>query len=219
MSNDELFGGAPVITFGRETDRRGFLRWAGVIGAGSALVASGTVYGSGAAAAAPAAAAPSFGEGDVGILNYALTLEYIEYNFYAMGLSKGLLKGRDLELVTPIRAHEQAHVQAVMGAVKALGGTPIDEPKLNFPAKIFANADSFLATAVQFEELGVTAYHGQVTKIQSPDVLASAASIAGVESRHAAILEQLTNGNPFPAPVEMQRSMKQVVAKVKPYLG
>jgi hypothetical protein len=219
VTNDEVFGGEPVITFGRDTDRRNFLRWAGVIGAGSALVASGTVFGNSASATTPVAAAPSFGKGDIGILNYALTLEYLEYTFYAMGLSKGLLKGRDLELVMPIRAHENQHVHAVMSTVKKLGGTPVGKPKLDIPAKVFKSADSFLATAVQFEELGVTAYHGQITKIESPDVLAAAASIAGVESRHAAILESLTNGTPFPAPVEMHRTMKQVVAKVKPYLG
>jgi len=215
LTTDELFGGEPVISFDRETDRRSFLRWAGVIGAGSALVASGALNG----ASAFAAPASSFGKGDVGILNYALTLEYLEYTFYATGLSRGLLKGRDLELVTPIRSHENQHVKAVTAAVKAAGGTPVAKPKFTIPAKAFSSADNFLATAVQFEELGVTAYHGQVPLIKSLDILAAAASIAGVESRHAAILESLTNGTPFPAPVEKHRSMSQVVAIIKPYLG
>lgn len=217
VSSEELFGGEPVITFNRETDRRNFLRWAGLVGVGTAFVAGGAFTGTTEADAAVPAA--KFGKGDVGILNYALTLEYLEYNFYAMGLSKGLLKGRALELVKPIRSHEQAHVQAVMGAVKKLGGTPVGKPKLKFPAKTFSNADNFLATAVQFEELGVTAYQGKVTLIQSPAVLTSAAEIAGVESRHAAILEHLTGGNPFPAPVEKHNSESTVLAKVKPYLA
>ncbi|MGI8760067.1 MAG: ferritin-like domain-containing protein [Jatrophihabitantaceae bacterium] len=215
LSSEELFGGEPVITFNRETDRRNFLRWAGLVGMGTAFVAGGAFTGSSEAEAA----APNFGKGDVGILNYALTLEYLEYNFYVMGLSKGLLKGRDLELVMPIRIHEQAHVQAVMGAVKKLGGTPVSTPKLKFPAKTFSTADNFLSTAVQFEELGVTAYQGKITLIQSPAVLTSAAEIAGVESRHAAILQHLTGGNPFPAPVEKQNSESTVLAKVKPYLA
>lgn len=221
MGNDEVFGGEPVITFRRETDRREFLRWAGLIGVGTTLVAGGTLAGSGRASAATTAKAvkATSASGDVAILNYALTLEYLEYNFYKMGLSKGLLTGRDLALVTPIRSHEQAHVQTVMGAVKKLGGTPVSQPKLKFPTKTFSSADNFLATAVQFEELGVTAYQGQVTLIKSLAVLQSAATIAGVESRHAAILEHLTHGNPFPAPVEKHQPMSAVLAKVKPYLG
>ena len=218
MSNDELFGGEPVITFHRETDRRDFLRLAGLVGVGAAFVASGALTGMGSASAATAPA-PST-KGDLGILNYALTLEYLEYNFYAMGLSKGLLSGRDLELVTPIRSHEQAHVAAVMGTIKKMNGTPVSKPKLNFPAKTFSSADNFLATAVQFEELGVTAYQGQVTRIKSPAVLTAAAEIAGVESRHAAILEHLTHGSPFPAAsVEGNKPMSYVLAKAKPYLG
>lgn len=217
MSTDELFGGEPVITFHKETDRRAFLRWTGLIGVGAALVSTGAV--TGIATASAKAPAPST-KGDAGILNYALTLEYLEFNFYAMGLSKGLLKGRDLELVTPIRSHEQAHVKAVMAAVTQLKGTPVSQPKLKFPPKTFSNADNFLAAAVMFEELGVTAYHGQVPLIQSPAVLQSAATIAGVESRHAAILEHLTNGNPFPSPpVEKSASMSSVLAKAKPYLA
>ena len=217
MSNDELFGGEPVITFNRATDRRDFLRWAGLIGAGTALAATGVLTGTGPASAdAPAAST----QGDLGILNFALTLEYLEYNFYAMGLSKGLLTGRDLALVTPIRSHEQAHVKAVMGTVTKLKGTPVSKPGLKFPAKTFSSADNFLAAAVMFEELGVTAYQGQVTRIKSPAVLQAAAEIAGVESRHAAILEHLTGGSPFPAKsVEGNNSMSYVLAKAKPYLA
>jgi hypothetical protein len=216
LSTDELFGGEPVITFNREADRRDFLRWAGLVGVGTAFVASGALTGMSSAGAAPAAST----KGDLGILNYALTLEYLEYNFYAMGLSKGLLKGRDLELVSPIRSHEQAHVQAVMATVKKLNGTPVSKPKLKFPAKTFSSADNFLATAVTFEELGITAYQGQVTHIKSAAVLQAAATIAGVESRHAAILEHLTHGSPFPAnSVEGNKPMSYVLAKVKPYLA
>lgn len=43
------------------------------------------------------------------------------------------------------------------------------------------------------------------------EILAAAASIAGVESRHAAILADLTGGNPFPAPFEDNKTMEQVL--------
>jgi hypothetical protein len=220
MSSEEMFGGEPVIEFARESDRRNFLRYAGLVGVGAAFVATGTLAGGELAAADPLhAAGGKFGNGDIGILNYALTLEYLEYNFYKTGLSKNLLKGRDLELVKPIEKHEKAHVEAVGAAVKKLGGNPVAKPKLMFPKKTFSSADNFLATAKTFEELGVVAYHGQITKISHGSILKAAAAIAGVESRHAAILESLTNGNPFPAPIEDHKPMSYVLPKVKPYLG
>ncbi|MGH3321916.1 MAG: ferritin-like domain-containing protein [Streptosporangiaceae bacterium] len=219
MSLDEMFGGEPVVGFARETDRREFLRWAGLVGVGATFVAGGGLASARSAAAAVSEAAPAFGKGDVGILNYALTLEYLEATFYAKGLDAGLLKGRDLELVKPIRSHERQHVQAVKQAVTKLGGTPVDKPKLSFPKGTFGSADKFLATAVQFEELGVVAYHGQITHIQHGKVLAAAASIAGVESRHAAILEHLTGGKPFPAPIEDHKPMSYVLKKVKPFIS
>lgn len=209
-----LFDGKPVLTFREETDRRTFLRWAGMIGAGATLVAGG-----GVALGGTASAATPSSTGDLGILNYALTLEYLEADFYGRGVQAGILTGRTKDLVTPIADHEAAHVSAIKSAVSSAGGTPVTKPKITYPAGTFSSATKFLATASQFEELGVVAYHGQVPLIASVDVLAAAASIAGVESRHAAILADLTGGNPFPAPVEMHQPMSYVLAKVKPFIS
>lgn len=210
MSTKRIFGGQQVLAFEHEADRRTFLRWAGLVGVGTTLAAGGALTG-----ALPAEAE----DGDVGILNYALTLEYLEADFYAQGLAASLLTDRELELVTPIGDHEKAHVAAVTDAVKAFGGSPVAKPKITYPAGTFGSRDKFLATASIFEELGVVAYHGQVPFISSGDVLAAAASIAGVESRHAAILAQLTGGNPFPAPVEDHKPTSYVLPKVKPFIG
>jgi hypothetical protein len=155
---------------------------------------------------------------DLDILNYALTLEYLEAGFYERGIAANLLTGRELDLVTPIRDHELAHVQAVTDTITGLGGKPVAKPKLKFPAKTFKDRDTFLATASIFEELGVKAYHGQVPLIQSGDLLAAAASIAGVESRHAAILADLTGGDPFPRPIEATLPMKAVLKAAMPYI-
>jgi hypothetical protein len=135
-----------------------------------------------------------------------------------MGLQKDLLNGRDLELVTPISDHEAAHVTAVTDTIKSLGGKPVAEPKLTFPASTFKSRAKFLGTAAVFEELGVKAYHGQVPLIESVDILAAAASIAGVESRHAAIIADLTGGNPFPQPIEGNLPMKAVLKAAMPYI-
>lgn len=217
---DQLFGGKPVIEFREEHDRRAFLRNALLVGVGATYVtaAAGDPRSWLQSSTASAAVGRKASGGDIDILNYALTLEYLEAGFYERGISAGVLDGRELALVTPIREHEQAHVQAVTATIRSLGGKPVAKPKLTFPKGTFASREKFLATASTFEELGVKAYHGQVPLIQSVDLLAAAASIAGVESRHAAILADLTGGNPFPGPIEAHLPMKQVLKAAMPFI-
>ena len=76
-----------------------------------------------------------FGKGDVGILNYALTLEYLETAFYADVVKSGLFKGADLETIKKFGEEEAEHVAALTAAVKQLGGKPAPEPKTEFPLK------------------------------------------------------------------------------------
>jgi rubrerythrin len=205
----QVFGGQPVITFSDEGQRRKFLRAAAVVGFGSTLVALSQRD---RLALADASA------DDLEILNYALTLEYLEADFYTQGLKAELLKGRDLELVTPIRDHEQEHVTVLTDTVKTLGGKPAAKPKFTYPDGTFDDKKTFLTTASVFEELGVTAYHGQVARIENGDILAAAASIAGVESRHAAVVADLLGGNPFPAPFEKNKSMSAVLKAAGPFI-
>ena len=214
MGDPQIFDGKPVLQFSSESNRRSFLKYAGLVGVGASLVAGGVLNAPFAAANAPAVA-----KGDLDILNYALTLEYLESDFYATGLAKGFLSGRELELITPIGDHEKQHVAAVTSTIKSLGGTPVSKPKITYPAGTFDSKDKFLATASVFEELGVTAYHGQVPLIKSGDILGAAASIAGVESRHAAIIATLIGGNPFPNQIEKHADMATVLAAVKPLIS
>jgi rubrerythrin len=215
MPTNEPFDGEPVIGFDNEPDRRNFLKWAGIIGAGGTLLAVGASLPGGIGRSALAQTSPG---ADIEILNYALTLEYLEADFYQRGLDAKILSGRELELVTPIASHEASHVATITAAVKELGGNPVAKPAFKYPDGTFAR-DKFLTTAKTFEELGVNAYHGQVTRVSNPKILAAAASIAGVESRHAAILEDLTGGQPFPGPVEAAKTMDEVLATAKPFLG
>ena len=220
MVSPDPFGGKPVLQFRTNHDRRSFLKYAGLVGVGAAFVSGGLLAAPGIASAATAQGVRATGTaGDIDILNYALTLEYLESDFYATGLAKGFLSGRELELVTPIGDHEKAHVTAVASTVKALGGTPVTKPKITYPAGTFDSKANFLKTASAFEEVGVTAYHGQVPLISSPDVLAAGASIAGVESRHAAVVAYLIGGDSFPNHIEKHASMTEVLAIVKPLLS
>lgn len=209
MADKEIFDGEAVLSFDNDQDRRNFLKWAGIIGVGSTLAVGGFSRRASSAQAE---------DSDLAILNYALTLEYLEADFYTQGVDGGTLSGRELALVTPIRDHEDAHVAALTATITDLGGTPVKSPKFKYPNGTFTNKAKFLQTASVFEELGVTAYHGQVKLIKNVDLLGAAAAIAGVESRHAAILADMTGGKPFPAPVEGTKTMKQVLAAATPFI-
>lgn len=197
-----VFDGLPVMTFRQEDQRRRFLRAAVVVGVGSGLVAA-SQHDRFALADASA--------NDLEILNYALTLEYLEADFYTRGVKGGALTGRTLALISPIRDHEQEHVTVLTSTVKSLGGKPAAKPKFKYPDGTFTDKDKFLAAASAFEELGVTAYHGQVARVEDGDILAAAASIAGVESRHAAVVADLMGGNPFPSSFEKNKPMSAVL--------
>jgi len=129
-----------------------------------------------------------FGKGDVGILNYALTLEYLETAFYADVVKSGLFKGAELETIRKFGAEEAEHVQALTAAVKQLGGKPAPEPKAKFPLE---SAKSVLELAGTVENLGAAAYLGQAANIKNKDILAAALAIHSVEARHAAALNSL----------------------------
>jgi len=201
MAAGQLFDGEAVMEFSKDRDRRTFLKWAGIVGVGctlTVLLKSGYV-------------AAQTDDRDIDILNYALTLEYLEADFYEKGLDTDLLSGRELALVEPIGAHEKEHVSLITSTIEELGGTPVELPGFNYPGGTFGSKDKFLQTAYTFEALGVTAYHGQVANFQSGDLLAAAATIAGTESRHAAILADLTGQDPFPRPLERPASRNQVL--------
>ena len=153
-----------------------------------------------------------FGKGDVGILNYALTLEYLETAFYADVVKSGLFKGSDLETIRKFGLEEAEHVQALTAAVKSLGGKPAPEPKTAFPLK---SAKQVLELAGTVENLGAAAYLGQAANIESPEVLASALAIHSVEGRHAAALntllgESITPDGAFAVPADVQTVLKSV---------
>ena len=157
-----------------------------------------------------------FGEGDLGIVNYALTLEFLEAGFYDAVAKSGLFKGDDLALIKQIGQHEHEHVDALTATAKDLGGPPAEEPKANFPLE---DAQSVLELAATVENLGAAAYLGQAANIENPDILAAALSIHSVEARHAAWVRDIRgNGNaPSPAPraFDGARTRRQILAAVK----
>lgn len=153
-----------------------------------------------------------FGKGDLGILNYALTLEYLESAFYADVVKSGLFKGAELATIKKFGSEEAEHVEALTAAVKGAGGKPASEPKTEFPLE---SAKSVLELAGTVENLGAAAYLGQAPNIESPEVLASALAIHSVEGRHAAALntllgESITPDGAFAKPADVKTVLKSV---------
>ncbi|HEX6781913.1 MAG TPA: ferritin-like domain-containing protein [Solirubrobacterales bacterium] len=197
--------------------RRRFLAVGGSSTAVAAFLAacgddSGTTTTTSTMGSGGASETAEFGQGDVGILNYALTLEYLETAFYADVVKSGLFVGAELETIRKFGREEAEHVQALTAAVKQLGGKPAPEPKAEFPLK---SAKSVLELAGTVENLGAAAYLGQAANIQSPEVLASALAIHSVEGRHAAVLntllgESITPDGAFAKPADVQTVLKSV---------
>jgi Ferritin-like domain len=178
--------------------RLGFLRKAGI--AGGAVVSGGAILG----ALAPAALASgsgrppaSFGPGDIGILNYALTLEYLEAAFYNGATSNHLkLNHQTAEFLKVVTKDENAHVAFLK---KALGSHAAKRPKFNFQGTN-KHADSFKATAQVLENTGVHAYLGQAGNIKSKAYLGAAGSILTIEARHASVIGLINHGGSGIAP-------------------
>lgn len=139
------------------------------------------------------------------VLNFALTLEYLEAEFYNRGLaSSGLIPGgAPTGAITTIATHENAHVAFLKTAITASGGTPVSKPTFDFTARgafgaVFSDYATFLAVAQTFEDTGVRAYKGQAGNlISNNDVLTAALQIHSVEARHASHIRQMRKANGF----------------------
>ncbi len=156
--------------------RSAFLRKAGV--AGGALLAGGAFMG----AVPKLALGQSFPKSDVDILNFALTLEYLEAAFYTEAVGKKALDGTVQSLAELLASHENTHVKTLK---KVLGSKAVKKPKFDF-RDTTTNSDMFLATSLELENTGVHAYLGLAGKIKTPALLGTAATIVTVEARHAA---------------------------------
>jgi hypothetical protein len=157
-----------------------------------------------------------FGKGDLGIALYALTLEYVEADFYAKVIASGTLKGRSLKLATQFGNQETQHVKALEALVSQLGHPIPPRPQTKFT---LTTPTAILQQAVTFENLGAAAYLGQADNIVSKDLLAAALSIHSVEARHAAALSIAAGLDPTPNGAFSQpASAFNVLQAIQPYL-
>lgn len=166
--------------------RRGVLRRAG----GGGAVAAGALL-LGACGDGDVDRTPARGTArarDVEIVNYALTLEYLEAQLYDSAAASGHFRGDELKLLKRFGEHERQHIDALTAAVGKLGGTPAEEPDGQFEA---ADRVAFLKTAYRLENLGAAADLGQAHRIDDDEILAAVLSIHSVEARHAAVLNTM----------------------------
>jgi rubrerythrin len=125
---------------------------------------------------------------DVEIVNYALTLEYLEAQLYDRAVRSGFFAGEELALLKRFRAHERQHIDVLTAAAGKLGGTPVEEPDGDFIAE---DRIGLLKLIQRLENLGAAAYLGQAHRIDDDEILAAVLSIHSVEARHAVALNTI----------------------------
>jgi rubrerythrin len=179
-------------------------------------MAAGAVYGVGAVTPFVSQALAEAGGGDVEILNFALTLEYLESDFYNVKGKQVGLTGTARSYAKMFGEQEADHVGALATTIKQLGGKPVSKPTFVFPA---SSQSSFLSLASVLENTGVSAYNGAAPQIKSKQVLAAAGSIVQIEARHAAAINLLIEKSPTPNEgFDVPLTKTQVLAAVKPLI-
>jgi hypothetical protein len=184
----------------------------------------------GALASAPlvlaAVSTQAFSEGMpaqvVDVLNFALTLEYLEDEFYRKALAQsGLIDPQFAAVFQQISKHETEHVETLKAA---LGSAAAARPEFDFSAKgkyaeVFSSFKTFALISQTFEETGVAAYKGQAPALMgSGSVLTTALQIHSVEARHAAEVRRVRGVELWPAAFDKPMTKEEVLAAVKPFI-
>lgn len=156
------------------------------------------------------------------ILNFALTLEYLESAFYRRGLAtRGLIPARDRPAFEQISKHEDEHVRTLKGA---LGPAAIASPAFDFTAHgmfpdVFSNFNTFATVSSTFEDLGVAAYKGQAPFLLGTPTLTVALRIHSVEARHAAEVRRIRGLLGFDGAFDQPKTKEEVLAAAGPFLA
>jgi rubrerythrin len=216
--DNEVAGGDELAQAGERADasRRRFLQLAAPVAAGGLaafLSACGSSSDPATADDKSSDAQSPKGGHDLAVVNFALTLEYIESDFYDKVVSAGMFSGQVGALMTLIRSHEREHVAALEALAKKLGGPVAEKPQTRFP--LGGSPRSVLRLAATLENTGAAAYLGQAATLGNKEVLASALAIHTIEARHAAKLNRLVGRDfapdgAFASPLEMGEVMDAV---------
>lgn len=215
------------------SSRRGFLAGTAAVGGASLVGSTGSVVAqedsdsnNGESSNGDGSSGENNGDevSDLDILNYALTLEHLENNFYAKGLddfSDEELMNADVlcdrfcmdarkkvpEYIRVVGEHEAAHVEQITAVIEKLGGDPVAEADYEFG---YESPSEFLELSSALENTGVAAYAGAGPEIKNDKIVAAALSIHSVEARHAGTINLYTGKAPFPMAFDEPKSMEEV---------
>jgi hypothetical protein len=204
---------------GSQYSRRSVLKGTVALGVGATALSAFSFSGLGFTLGAQEAGAAPL-DNDVTILNYALTLEYIEAAAYKAINDAGVLTGRAATYFKLFGQQEQDHVNALLATIPKLGGTPVQAPALDF-SSVPTDAAGIVKFFQTVEAVGVSAYLGAAGSIKNFDVLEAALSIHAIEAEHTAALADLVapGTNLFaPSPFETPRTPDEVLAIVGPFI-
>ena len=204
---------------GSQYSRRTVLKGSVALGVGATALSSFSFSGLGLTFGAESAGAAPL-DSDMTILNYALTLEYLEAAAYKAINDAGVLSGRAANYFKLFGDQEATHRDTLIQTIQKLGGTPVESPMFDFSSVPSAPADivKFFQTV---EAVGVSAYLGAAPSIKNPDILEAALSIHAVEAEHAAALADIVApGTDLFAPGEFEnpRTPDEVLKIVAPFI-
>lgn len=173
---------------------------------------------------------------DVDILNYALTLEHLEYAFYRDGLEtfserdfersdlfngkgKAFVRRSVYEYFRLVRDHESTHVDTLTSVIQSLDGTPVPEATYNFGETAYTSLEGFVELARFLENTGVSAYAGAIAYIDTAELLTATATIATVEARHASYINLIVRELPFPQPFDELKAPREICEAIQEQNG
>ena len=175
------------------------------------VLMGGALAGGGALFAVLAGTGHAQSRGDVAILNFALTLEYLEAEFYKEAVARGQLRGDTRRFARVVASHEATHVRTLKSV---LGSSAVAKPRFNFRGTT-SDQGRFQATAQALEDTGVRAYLGQAGNIDSDELLTAAGTILTVEARHAAWIRHIRGESPAPGAFDRPASRRQILRTVR----
>lgn len=171
------------------SNRRGALRMAGV---GLLSVAAVGVLG----ASSAMAKAGSATAGDADILNVALGLEHEAIAAYQVGAESGLLQKPALDAAVLFQSHHKAHRDALIGAIKQLGGAPVDARSMDQYAAALGvsgikSQTDVLRLAAKLERGAANAYLGVIPSFKNPAFAQVSGRLAADEVMHWTVLSSV----------------------------
>jgi len=153
---------------------------------------------------------------DIGLLEYLLTMEYVQSVLYRDAI-KALSLSEDVSrLARELRDQEVEHVDALRATIEEAGGKPPDRLPLEFGSALASEA-SFLKLANTLEDTAASAYNGAAPLLESREFLAVFASLAQIEARHAALVRLNRDKPPAPLAFDKASNRQDVRTAIREY--